>query len=237
MSEAASSQPLSSTTLVMMLADARLPVGGHVHSAGLEPALAAGMPSNRVHDYMVGRARTVSLVEAGTAVLARYLLLRGSDTERISQALSAVESAWAARTPSQALREVSRSLGRGYLRLALRLWPEDPGLNACAAAFSPLSRPVILGAIAAATRLEAESLVRLVIYDDAQTVASSLLKLDPVDPAYVAGWVLSACASVDHLVPLIATLDSPDAIPAMGTPQNEDWAEAHSLTTQRLFRA
>ncbi|TXN29020.1 urease accessory protein [Lacisediminihabitans profunda] len=220
----------------MMLADARLPVGGHVHSAGLEPALAAGMPANRVFDYLLGRAHSVSLVEAGTAVVARHVALPAT-ADSVAAGLAAVESAWAARTPSRALREVSRSLGRGYLRLGTRLWPGHPGIDACSAAPSPLSRPVVLGAIAAAANLDAESLVRLVIYDDAQTVAAALLKLAPIDPAIPAGWVLRACGEVDHLVAAIAALTSPDAIPASGAPQTEEWAESHSLTTQRLFRA
>jgi urease accessory protein len=230
---------LSTTTLVMMLADARLPVGGHVHSAGLEPALAAGMPPDRVRDYMLGRASTVSLVEAGTAVVALHAA-RGAG---VTAGLLDVEAAWSSRTPSSALREVSRSLGRGYLRLGLRLWPGSQGLEACAASGSgsgagrAFSRPVVLGAIAAAANLDAQSLVRLVIYDDAQTVAAALLKLDPLDPALPPSWVLEACESVDHLVPLIAALTSPAAIPAVGAPQSEEWAEAHSLTTKRLFRA
>jgi urease accessory protein len=224
---------LSMTTLVMMLADARLPVGGHVHSAGLEPALAAGMPPDRVRDYMLGRASTVSLVEAGTAVVA----LHASRGVAPAAGLLDVEAAWSSRTPSAALREVSRSLSRGYLRLGLRLWPGSQGLEACSAARRAFSRPVVLGAIAAAANLDAQSLVRLVIYDDAQTVAAALLKLDPLDPALPPSWVLEACASVDHLVPLIATLTSPAAIPAVGAPQSEEWAEAHSLTTKRLFRA
>lgn len=228
---------LSSTTLVMMLADARLPVGGHVHSAGLEPALAAGMSPGRVRDYMLGRAGTVSLIEAGTAVVARHVALGCSGVDQAAADLSGVEAAWSARTPSRAVRDVSRSLGRGYLRLALRLWPGHPGIEACAAAVTPRSRPVVLGVVAAAANLDAESLVRLVIYDDAQTIAAALLKLDPIDPAIPAGWVLRACASVDHLVASIAALTSPDAIPAMGAPQTEEWAEAHSLTMQRLFRA
>ena len=66
---------LSSATIGMMLADARLPVGGHVHSGGLEPALAGGMPPSQVPGYMRGRARTVTLVEAGTAVVARHVAL------------------------------------------------------------------------------------------------------------------------------------------------------------------
>jgi urease accessory protein len=228
---------LSPVTLVMMLADARLPVGGHVHSAGLEPALAAGMPANRVFDYLVGRAHSVSLVEAGTAVVARHVALATTVDDQVAAELAMVEAAWAARTPSRALREVSRSLARGYLRLGSRLWPGTSGIKACSASSAPFSRPVVLGAIAAAANLDAENLVRLVVYDDAQTVAAALLKLDPLDPAVPAGWVMDACAAVEHLVPLISALTSPDAIPASGAPQTEEWAEAHSLTTKRLFRA
>ncbi len=225
--------PISPTTLVMMLADARLPVGGHVHSAGLEPALAAGMPAARVRDYLLGRAETVALVEAGTAVAARHAASAG----HVDESLGHVEAAWAARTPSAVLREVSRSLGRGYSRLAGALWPSSPAVHECVVSAVPFSRPVVLGAIAAAAGVDPESLVRLVVYDDAQTVAAALLKLDPIDPAIPAAWVLAACASVDDLVPLVAAVTSPDAIPAAGAPQSEEWAEAHSLITQRLFRA
>lgn len=244
------STPVSASTLMMMLADARLPVGGHVHSAGLEPALVEGrMPPARVLDYMLGRASTVSLVEAATAVVARHSVLSAGsslasaslDSASLTQvALAQVEAAWSARTPSRALREVSRSLGRGYLRLALNLWPGHPAIEACATSAqpsAPFSRPVVLGAIAAAAGLDAASLVRLVIYDDAQTIGSALLKLDPIDPAITTGWVMKACASVEHFVPAIAALTSSEAIPAFGAPQSEVWAEAHSLSTKRLFRA
>jgi urease accessory protein len=226
---------VSPTTLAMLFADARLPVGGHVSSAGLEPALAAGMPPERARDYLVGRARTVSMVEAGTAVVARHVALDAADAAAVADRLLAVEAAWAARTPSLELRTVSRSLARGHLRLAERLWPGHPAITAGRS--TNCSRPVALGALAAAAGLDAEGVVRLVVYDDAQTAAAALLKLAPIDPAVPVGWVLEACEAVDDLVALVAALTSPDAIPATGAPQNEEWAEAHSGKTQRLFRA
>jgi urease accessory protein len=199
------------------------------------------MRPDRVREYMVGRARTVSMVEAGTAVVARHVALDAADAAGVvdiadvADGLAAVEAAWAARTPSLELRTVSRSLARGYLRLAERCWPGHPAIAACRGARS--SRPVALGALAAAAGLDAEGLVRLVVYDDAQAAAAALLKLDPIDPAVPVGWVLEACETADDLVPLVAALTSPDAIPATGAPQNEEWAEAHSGKTQRLFRA
>jgi urease accessory protein len=233
----------------MMLADARLPVGGHVHSAGLEPALVGGMTPSQVPAYMLGRARTVTLVEAGTAVVARHVALQGAgqhvlgadSPEQLALALARVDRAWAARTPSRAVREVSRSLARGYQRLASTLWATHPAVIASGLAStqsSPtLSRPVLLGVIASAAGLNAEDLVRLVVYDDAQTIAAAMLKLEPLDPATPPGWVLAACAAAEEFVTDLAALTSADAIPALGAPESEGWAEAHSRTTQRLFRA
>jgi urease accessory protein len=226
---------LSSTTIAMLLADARLPVGAHVSSAGLEPALSGGMNALLTPNFMVGRARTASRVEAGTAVVARAVAL--GDGDAMSESLLGVESAWAARTPSRALRDISRHLGRGYLRLATHLWGAHPGVVALAEGPAPCSRAVVLGVVAAASGLDAASLARLVIYDDAQTIAAALLKLDPIDPARTAAWVIEACTEGELFVEELSRLTSPDSIPAVGAPQNEEWAEAHSLTTQRLFRA
>jgi len=238
---------LSSATIAMMLADARLPVGGHVHSAGLEPALAGGMSPAQVPGYMLGRARTVTLVEAGTAAVARHVALHEAEpdvfgsAQRMALALGRVDRAWSARTPSRAVRDVSRSLARGYQRLARTLWTQHPAVIASGLVSTPpsptLSRPVLLGIIAAAAGLDAESLVRLVVYDDAQTVAAAMLKLEPLDPATPPGWVLAACAAAEEFVVDLAALTSADAIPAWGAPESEGWAEAHSRTTQRLFRA
>src|SRR3990170_8856262 len=217
------SPALSSVTIGMMLADARLPVGGHVNSAGLEPALAGGMSPTQVPAYMLGRARTVTLVEAGTAVVARHVALLGAGqyvfgtAQQLALALGKVDRAWAARTPSRAVRDVSRSLGRGYQRLAGTLWAKHPAVIASGLVSTPssptLSRPVLLGIIAA------------------------MLKLEPLDPATPPGWVLAACAAAEEFVIDLAALTSSDAIPALGAPESEGWAEAHSRTTQRLFRA
>jgi urease accessory protein len=203
------------------------------------------MPPAQVPAYMLGRARTVTLVEAGTAVVARHVVLQSEGVlgtlPQLAHDLGVVDRAWAARTPSRAVREVSRSLARGYQRLARTLWAGHPAVIASGLLNTPtspaLSRPVLLGIIAAAAGLDADSLVRLVIYDDAQTIAAAMLKLEPLDPAIPPGWVLAACAAAEQFVTDLAALTSADAIPAWGAPESEGWAEAHSRTTQRLFRA
>jgi len=219
-----------SVTVAMLLADARLPSGGHAHSAGMEPAILGGLPVAEVPAFLVGRARTTSLVEAGSAVVARRYALDGRSLVRVARA-------WAARTPSPAMRDASRVLGRGYLRLAARTWPASAALRTLRAAPEAPPRALVLGAIAAAAGMSAEDLVRLTVYDEAHSAAAALLKLEPRDPADGIRWVLDACASVEHLVPLLAELTTPDAIPAAGAPQAEGWAEAHALMNQRLFRA
>ncbi|SFK17513.1 urease accessory protein UreF [Cellulomonas sp. KH9] len=241
--------------VLAMLADARLPTGAHAHSAGLEPAVQAGLlttthprevdpapGSNDPSARMRGRAgaedvtrvpalartrlRTVTATEAGAAVVARHVWLDRGD-------LRPVEDAWAARTPSPAVRDAARRLGRGYLRLALALWPD-----ALAGAFVPRTappRPLVAGAIGAVTGLDALQVALLVGYDDVQTIASAALKLAPLDPATTTRWVLDLHPDVADMARGVAHLTDPDDIPSAGAPMTDAWAQAHARTTRRLF--
>jgi len=213
--------------LLMLLADARLPVAGHTQSGGLEPALRDGLTD--VPGYLRTRLSTVTRVEAGTAVVALHHLRHGLP-------LAGVETAWEARTPSAALRRTSRTQARALLRLAVRLWEKDPAVATVAGLASP-PRPLALGAVAAAGPVSPRSLARLVGYDDVQTVAAAALKLMPLDPAEVTGWVLDALGAVEALADAVAQLTEPAGIPATGAPVIEAWAEAHARTTRRLFSA
>lgn len=222
----------SQSLLLALLADARLPTGAHTQSAGLEPALRAGLPPAAVPGYIAARLRTVTVVEAATAVVARHVAAT-SGSAVTGADLDAVEVAWAARTPSAALRASSRQLGRGYLRLLRRLWPDQERIPR---SWRP-SRPVALGVLAARAGLDAEHTARLVGYDDAQTIAAATLKLEPVDPAVATGWVLSAQSLIEELVTAVSGLTAPQQIPACAAPLVEQWAEDHARTTERLFSA
>ena len=66
--------------VALMLADGRLPTGGHTQSAGLEPAVRAGLGAEGnqladVAEYARDRLRTVTRVEAAVAVVTRHLAL------------------------------------------------------------------------------------------------------------------------------------------------------------------
>lgn len=152
-----------------------------------------------------------------------------------------VWAAWAARTPSAALRETAQRLGRGYLRLLRRLWADSPAVTALDAATAVVGghppRPVVLGATAACAGLSALQTARLVAYEDVQTVASATLKLEPLDPAVATGWVVDAQPAIDALARDVAGIRVARDLPACGAPLVEAWAQAHATRTERLFSA
>ncbi|QNE18069.1 urease accessory protein UreF [Kribbella qitaiheensis] len=218
--------------VAMMLADGRLPTGGHTQSAGLEPAVRAGLGTegsrlSEVADYARDRLRTVTRVEAAVGVVARAAALNGEQ-------LTTVEAAWAARTPSHVLRAASRRQGRAYLRLASRVWPEvlkhlQPDIE--------IARPVVIGVVAAVNDLSAEQTARLIGYDDAQAVVAASLKLLPVDPAEAASWLAALHQPIEELIRAVAELTDPDDIPAYGAPLIDVFAQAHAAERMRLFHA
>lgn len=220
----------SSDLMLMMLADARLPVAGHTQSAGLEPAVAAGLTAGAVPDYIAARLATVTRVEAATSVVALQRIRAGG-------ALEDVELAWAARTPSAALRRTSRTQARALLRLATRLWPEATEILTSGAGGMAPSRAVVLATVANACGLAPRQLARLIGYDDVQTVTSAALKLLPLDPAIATTWAFEALAHAEAMAEEVSSLTDPHQIPASGAPQFEAWAEAHAVADRRLFSA
>lgn len=227
----------SSDLVLAMLADARLPTGSHAHSAGLEPAMMAGLTDDgrRLRDvprYAATRLATVTATEAGAAVVTRHLWLTG---RRGPDDLDEVAAAWSARTPSAAIRQASCSLGRGYLRLALGLWPAD--LDGAFAPRQAPPRPVVLGVVGAVTGLSARRVALLVGYDDVQSIVSAALKLVPLDPTEGMRWVLELHPAIDAMADRVEAITRPDDIPARGAAMIDAQAEAHAATTRRLFSA
>ena len=168
-------------------------------------------------------------VDAGTAVVARSLALAGRRTD-------GVEAAWAARTPSPALRDASRDLGRALRRLALRVWPDAPALAELLVVRAPC-RPRVVGLLGASIGLTAEQVARLVAYDDAQSVLAASLKLVPGDPADATAALVALAPDVEAVVSDVVDLTDPDDVPATSAPLIESWAQAHASAPRRLFRA
>lgn len=218
--------------LGLLLADGRLPTGAHTQSAGVEPAFRAGMGLDQVPDYLTVRLRTVTEVEAGTAVVARHVW-RTTGSEFRASALRTVDAAWRARTASDALREASDLLGRSYRRMAGSVWDlgdlGDPRASWC--------RAVVLGATAAMAGIDAAALARVVAFDDVQTVLAAALKLKPFDPTAAVRWAVAAEPEVEALVARVREGRTVDQIPAWSAPEIEQWAQQHRSAERRLFRA
>ncbi|HEY9352799.1 MAG TPA: urease accessory UreF family protein [Nocardioides sp.] len=220
---------MSDDLLMMLLADARLPVAGHTQSGQLEAAVRSGLTGEQVPVFMRSRLASVVRVEAGTAVVALHRLRAGLPLEP-------VYDAWAARTPAAPMRDTSRTLGRALLRLVRRLFPDSPHVAEVAGIERPC-RPIVLAAAAATGGIAPASLVRLVAYDDLQTVASASLKLLPLDPLDATSWVHDLLPEAERLAAEVAPLTEPQDIPAPSAPQLDLWAQTHAHTTRRLFSA
>ncbi len=218
--------------LSLLLADARLPTGAHTQSAGVEPALTAGMRLDQLPDYLTVRLRTVTEVEAATAVVARYRWLHCPPAER-EAAVRAVDRAWRVRTLSDALREASDLLGRSYLRTAAAVWP----LTAMTGDRRVWCRAVVIGATAAEAGLSAAEVARLLAFEDVQTVIAAALKLDPFDPAQGVRWAAAAETEVEAMVVRVCGLSTLEQIPAWSAPGIEEWGQRHRTRERRLFRA
>lgn len=212
--------------LLLLLADARLPVGGHTQSGSLEGAVMAGLGAADVPSYLRARLLGVTRTEAGTAVAARHCVADGGS-------LAEVDRAWQARTVTPALRAASRTQALSLLRLARGLWPAIDGVGLP----DGPGRATVLGALGGLLGLGSEQVARLVAYDDVQTVCAAALKLLPLDPAVATGWVSGALPAVEDVVGAVAGIKDATEVPAVASPQIEAWAQAHARTTRRLFRA
>ncbi len=226
-----------------LLADSRLPSGSYSHSAGLEPAVLAGLGVHGVYPYLLSRLNTVVRVETAAAVLAYRSAqsynrgtLEGADVADIPS-FPEIESALDARTPSSAQRDASRRLGRGMLRLALTLRPDHAAVAVLQREVRKPTRPVALGVMGAALGVELSQLAQLCCYDDAQSVVAAALKLLPIDPMAATGWILDAAGEMAAVARKALGTRTLEDIPALSAPWMEHWAEDHTKRTRRLFNA
>ncbi|MDI3389008.1 urease accessory UreF family protein [Streptomyces sp. B-S-A8] len=215
----------------LLLGDGRLPVGAYTYSAGLEPAVAAGLTRDRIPALLRARLRTAAVTEAAAAVLA----LRAAGQDLVDY--GPVQRALAARTPAAPLREASAALGRGVHRLARRLAPDRPAVTALSAVRPRPLRPVTLGALGAVLNVSEEDLAHAVVYDELQTITSAALKLLPGDPLDTVAWVLAAEPDATAAAHEALAVRTPAELPARTAPLTEEWALQHARRERRLFLA
>ena len=217
--------PSIPSSLLMLLADARLPVAGHTQSGGLEPALRLGVRPDEVPAYIATRLSTIVRVEAATAVVARPLPPPWPPAWRTSRRPGqphaepgdAANVAHPGSRPAASCRPAVARLTRQspLWRLCLRSpgrWPSLPSRTPLR-----LCSPCRWRAWSATTTY--------------RPLRSAALKLLPLDPAEVVGWVLRALPAVAALADEVGAPDSPRPDPGQRGPQIEAWAEAHAVTT------
>jgi urease accessory protein len=204
---------------LLLLADSRLPAGGHAHSGGLEPAAAAGA----VHDletlagFLRGRLATAGLVAAGLAAAA----VTGDRT--------ALEAEADARTPSPAQRRASRAQGRALLRAARTAWP-SPVLTGLTATH----HPVVLGAVVAVVGGTPAQAATIAAYGSVTGPASAAVRLLGLDPLGVQRVLADLAGSVDAVAASAVSSSTP---PAVSAPALDLFAELHQQADLRLFES
>ena len=181
------------TASLLLLADSRLPAGGHAHSGGMEAATVAGLvgDADGLEGFLRGRLVTAGLASAGLAAAACGHA--AEVTAGAPERWAGLDAEAAARTPSPAQRTAARTQGRALLRAARAAWPH-PVLESLAAASGlaedPAARgpaapyhPVVLGVctwIAGGTPGDAALIAATSAITGPAAAAIRLLGLDPL---------------------------------------------------------
>ena len=218
----------------LLLADSRLPTGGHAHSGGVEPAVERGLLRDEADLalFLAGRLRGSGPVIAAVAA-AGCLLTADSEWARWDAAVSA-------RIPSAAMRETSRAQGAALLRTASRVWPSST-LEALRQTGRP-HHPLILGAVVAAAGDEPDMAALLALHHLLGGACSAAVRLLGLDPIAVAAVQARASGPAEQ-VALAATRAAREAVaqrdtrllPSTGTALPEVLAELHARTEVTLF--
>jgi urease accessory protein len=228
----------AATFAALLLADGRFPAGGHVHSAGVEEAVADGRITDvaSLEAYVTGRLATTGLTEAALAA-ATARRVAGAAGEALGAALAELDAEADARVAAPALRAASRRLGRQLARVAGRCWPH-PVLAALAGSCPQgAHQPVALGAAGVAAGLGAADVARLAVHHATTTPAQAAVRLLGLDPYAVAALTAALDAEGERTVAeALAAAEGPLAeLPARTGPLVEIAAVAHERRDGRMF--
>jgi urease accessory protein len=213
---------MSGLATLLLLADGRLPAGGHAHSGGIEAQVAAGRVTDlpTLHAFLRGRLATSGLVAAAFAAAAC----------RRPGSWAGLDDGLDARTPSPALRKASRAQGRALLRAGRAMWPL-PEIG------PEPHQPVALGVVAAAAGLDAGQAAVAAAHGTVSGPASAAVRLLGLDPYAVHALLARLAEDCDRIACRAARHagDPVDDLPAAGAPLLDVGAEHHATWEVRLF--
>jgi urease accessory protein len=181
---------MTSLATLLSLADSRLPTGGHVHSGGVEEAVASGLvvDTPTLRAFLRRRITTQGLVTASVAAAVHTGTLSAAAADRETDA----------RTPAPAARQASRAQGRGLTRLARRVWV-DADWDALGA--TP-HLAVAAGAVGAASGMTPQHTAVSVVYTTMTASATAAQRLLALDPGDVAALTFELSGLCDHTAEL-----------------------------------
>jgi urease accessory protein len=209
-----------SRSTLLVLADGRLPAGGHAHSGGLEAAAAAGRVVDlaTLEGFLRGRLATAGVVAAAFAAAA------------CAGVVESLDEGLDARLPSPALRKASRAQGRALMRAARAMWPiPDIGKEP--------HHPIALGTAAAAAGLTPRDAATAAAYGSLTGPATAAVRLLGLDPYGTHALLAALAAECDRIAGEAAdhAHDPVDELPAAGAPRLDIDAEHHATWEVRLF--
>ncbi|RAY12092.1 urease accessory protein UreF [Actinomadura craniellae] len=218
-------------TALLLLADSRLPAGGHAHSGGLEPAAAAGAVTGvaDLAGFLRGRLATCGLVAAALAAAAcAHAREHGARWDLLDAEADA-------RTPSPAQRRASRAQGRALLRVVRGAWPHP----ALAALGGDPHHPVVLGVAVAAAGGGPDRAAAITAYGSVTGPASAAVRLLGLDPLAVHRALADLAAEVDEVAARATTAAAGGwaELPAASAPMLDLFAEFHLQADLRLFES
>ncbi len=223
----------------LLLADGRLPTGGHAHSGGVEAAVARGLVGDLddLAAWVRGGLATTWWLDACAAVLARRLAARGATADRAAHHdVQALDREVTARTTAPAARRAARALGRQAARTGRVAWPHARLDDVMATDPDGPLAPLVLGVLAEAAGLDDHATAAVSLHGAAQGATGAGVRLLGLDPFGAARVVAAAAPRIDTLARSAADIgDDPRDLPAPGAPLLDLLVGAHEVADTRLF--
>lgn len=219
---------------LLLLADGRLPAGGHAHSGGIEAAVrdAAVTDVASLERFLAGRLASAGQADAGVAAWVTAQV----QTAAARTDWPRLDAEAGARIAAPALRAVSRQRGRHLLRVARSAWPSE--IVEVLAARAPDEGPhhvVVAGTVGAMAGLAPEHVAEAVAYDTVATPASAAVRLLALDPLAVHAVLARLAPDIDR-VAAAAARAAATGVPLMtSSPLLDLRAQRHATWEVTLF--